>query len=98
MFPWVDLGPIKVSLSVPPAMIVYVTPHSSPLIVTVAIPLVIGALPKLYTHNYVTNFVKRVLYMHSFKSHFSPPFNKYNNRLIIHVYSIAKNSMVFFYS
>ena len=26
------------------------------------------------------NFAKRVLYMHTFKSHFSLPFNEYNNR------------------
>ena len=26
------------------------------------------------------NFAKRVLYMHTFKSHFSPPFYGYNNR------------------
>ena len=41
-----DLGPTKPPLSVPPAMIVYVTPHASPLSVTVDIPLVIGAVPK----------------------------------------------------
>ena len=39
-----DLGPTKSPLSLPPAMIVYVTPHASPLTVTVDIPLVIGAV------------------------------------------------------
>ena len=41
-----DLGPTNTPLSVPPTMIVYVTPHSSPLTVTIAIPLVIGAVPE----------------------------------------------------
>ena len=40
---------------------------------------------------------KGVLYMHSFKSHFSPPFDRYNNRLIVHAYTIAKASTVCFY-
>ena len=44
MFPWDDLGPTKSPLSVPPAMIVYVTPHCSPLTVTVAILLIVGAV------------------------------------------------------
>ena len=35
----INLGPIKAPLSVPPAMIVYSSPHSSPLIDTVALPL-----------------------------------------------------------
>ena len=48
--PWDDLGPTKSPLSVPPAMIVYVTPHSSPLTVTVAVPLVIGELPDIIMH------------------------------------------------
>ena len=47
--PWDDLGPTKSPLSVPPAMIVYVTPHSSPLSVTVALPLVIVVL-SVYTN------------------------------------------------
>ena len=38
---------------------------------------------------YVTRFAKRVLYAHSFKSHFSLPFIGYN-RQIVHVYTIAK--------
>ena len=38
-----------------------------------------------------------VLHAHSFKSHFSPPFNRYNNRLTVHVYTIARSSMVCFY-
>ena len=29
--------------------------------------------------------------MHSFKSHFSPPCNRYNNRLTVHAYTIAKS-------
>ena len=44
IFLWDNLGPTNSSLSVPPAMIVYVTPHSSPSTVTVAIPLITGAL------------------------------------------------------
>ena len=40
-----DLDPTKSPLSVPRAMIVYVTSHCSPLTVTVAVPLVIGAVP-----------------------------------------------------
>ena len=47
--PWDDLGPTSAPLSVPPAMIVYVTSHSSPLTVTIANPLVIGATP-MYVH------------------------------------------------
>ena len=43
--PWDNLGPTKSPLNVPPVMIVNVTPHSSPLTVTLAIPLVIGVLP-----------------------------------------------------
>ena len=38
-----------------------------------------------------------VLYTHSFKSHFSPPFDRYNDRLTVHVYTIARSSMVCFY-
>ena len=40
-----NLGPSNLPLSVPSAMIVYVALHSSSLIVTLAFPLVIGALP-----------------------------------------------------
>ena len=54
MFPWDDLGPTKSPLSVPPAMIVYVTPHCSPLTVTVTIALVIGPVP------FITN-VKKIM-------------------------------------
>ena len=69
--PWDDLGPTKSPLSVPPAMIVYVTPHSSPLSVTVAVPLVIGVL-SVHTNvwistctydtirfNYITTYVHK---------------------------------------
>ena len=69
--PWDDLGPTKSPLSVPPAMIVYVTPHSSPLSVTVALPLVIGVL-SVHTNvwistctydtirfNYITTYVHK---------------------------------------
>ena len=34
---------------------------------------------------------------HSFKSHFSLPLDKYNNRLTVHTYTFAKASMVCFY-
>ena len=40
---------------------------------------------------------KGVLYAHSFKSHFSPPLDRYNNRLTVHAYTIAKASTVCFY-
>ena len=36
------------------------------------------------------------LYAHIFKPHFSPPFDRYNNRLTVHVYTIARSSMVCF--
>ena len=36
-----DLGPTNASLSIPPAMITYITSHSNPSTVTVAIPLII---------------------------------------------------------
>ena len=47
ILPWDELGPTKSPLNVPPAMIVYATPHCSPLTVTVAdwLLLVIGAVP-----------------------------------------------------
>ena len=35
------------SLSIPSVMTVYVASHSSPLIITIAIPLIIGALPEI---------------------------------------------------
>ena len=40
---------------------------------------------------------KGVLYAHSFKSHFLPPLNRYNNRLTVHAYTIANASTVCFY-
>ena len=40
---------------------------------------------------------KDVLYAHNFKSYFSPPFDRYNNRLIVHACTIAKDSTVYFY-
>ena len=46
-FPWGILGPTKFPLSVPPAIIVYVTPHSTPLTVTIAIPLIAAAVPEI---------------------------------------------------
>ena len=47
-FPRNDLGPTNSPLlRTPPAMIMYVTPHSNPLIVTVATPLAIEALPEM---------------------------------------------------
>ena len=41
-----DLGPTNSPLSVPPAVIVYVTPQANPLSVIVDIPLVVGAVPE----------------------------------------------------
>ena len=50
-----------------------------------------------YWHIYMwPDLSKGALYTHSFRSHFSPPFNKYNNRLTVHAYNIAKGSMVYF--
>ena len=43
------------------------------------------------------DLLKGVLNVHSFKSYFSLPFNKYNNRLTLHAYTIAKGSTVYFY-
>ena len=40
---------------------------------------------------------KGVLYAHNFKSYFSLPFDKYNNRLTVHACTIAKGSTVYFY-
>ena len=40
---------------------------------------------------------KGVLYVHSFKSHFSPPLDRYNNRLTVHANTIAKASTICFY-
>ena len=47
--PWDDLSPTKTPFSVPPAMILYVTPQASLSIVTVAVPLVTEAFPE-YIH------------------------------------------------
>ena len=38
-----------------------------------------------------------VLYAHNFKSQFSPPFDRYNNRLTVHAHTIGKGSTVYFY-
>ena len=40
---------------------------------------------------------KGVLYAHNLKSYFSPPFDKYNNRLTTHACIIAKVLTVYFY-
>ena len=45
----------------------------------------------------VTRFAKGVLYMHSFRSHFSQSFDRYNNRPTVHACTIAKTSTVCFY-
>ena len=45
----------------------------------------------------VTGFAKGVLHAHSYKSHFSPPLDRYNNSITVHAYTIAKASMVCFY-
>ena len=50
MLPCDELGPTKSPSRVPPTMIVYVTPQCSPLTVTVADWLVIGAIPVI-RHN-----------------------------------------------
>ena len=47
ILPWDDLDPTSVSFNIPSAVILYVTPHCRSLIVTVAIPLVIAAMPKI---------------------------------------------------
>ena len=46
---------------------------------------------------FVTIFAKRVLYMHSVKSHFSPPFDRYNNRPTVCVHIIASSLTFSFY-
>ena len=38
---------------------------------------------------YVTRFANRGLYMHSFKFHFLLQFDRYNNLLTVHVYTVA---------
>ena len=49
-----EFGPTKFPLRVPPAMIVFTTPQGNPLILTVAILLVIEAIP---THIQYINYV-----------------------------------------
>ena len=44
--PWDDTGPTSVSFNIPSAVILYVTPHCRSLIATIAIPSVMGAMPK----------------------------------------------------
>ena len=65
----VDIGPINSSLSLPPAVIVYVTPQFSPPIVTVAIKLSTGPVPKMrhcmYVRTYVHNYTL-LNYAHTF--------------------------------
>ena len=46
---------------------------------------------------YVTGFAKRISYVHNFKYHFSPPFDRYNNWLTVHACKIAKGSRGYFY-
>ena len=56
-----DLGPTNSPLSVPPAVIVYGTPQASSLIVTVAIPLVIGAVSE-----YICKYMSlHAMYVHT---------------------------------
>ena len=45
---------------------------------------------------FVTRFAKGVLYTHSFRSHFSLSFDRYNNRPTVHACTIAKSSTVCF--
>ena len=49
-FSWGDFSPTSVPFNVPSAVILYVTPHCRSLIVTVAILLVIGAVPEKWHH------------------------------------------------
>ena len=37
------------------------------------------------------------VYVCSFKSHFSLPFDRYNNRLTVYAYTIYKGAVVYFY-
>ena len=46
---------------------------------------------------YETGYAKRGLVCTHFKSHFSPPFDRYNNKLTVHACTIAKGSTVYFY-
>ena len=50
ILPYDDPGPTRVPLlCIPPAVMLYVTPQCSELTVTIAIPLLIGALPEMTT-------------------------------------------------
>ena len=59
--PKVDIGPNNSPPSLPPAVIVYVTPQFSPSIVTVAIELLTGPVPKMIHCMYIT---VRLLILH----------------------------------
>ena len=51
-----------------------------------------------YKNSYVTRFAKRVLYIHSFKTHFSSPFDAYINGPTAHVCNTTISWTVCFYS
>ena len=57
-----------------------------------------SAIHAKYMSIYIWNQIcQKGSYTHSFKSHFSQPFDRYNNRLTVHAYTIAKASTVCFY-
>ena len=61
--PKVDISPNNSPPSLPPAVIAYVTPQFSPSIVTVAIELLTGPVPKMIHCMYIT--VRRlILHIH----------------------------------
>ena len=48
------------------------------------------AITTAFMSPFATGFAQNeVLYEHNFKSHFSPPFDKYNHRLTVHACTIA---------
>ena len=49
----------------------------------------------VYVCTYVTRFTKRVLYTHSFRSHFSQSFDRHNNKPTVHACTIAKASCLY---
>ena len=51
----------------------------------------------IHMHDLWPDLPKGVLYMHSFRSHFSRSFDRYNNRPTVHACTIDKASMVCFY-
>ena len=66
-------------------------------VVTVHTIMTLLAIVNIMYPNMWPYLWKEVLYTHSFKSHFSPQFDRYNDRLTVHAHTIAKDSTVYFY-